>query len=148
MSSTSESIEPVYSDSEREELGHLAYLVVRLDELCQRGLLTSEACAAVAAESRGRRAEIEYKGTIERARRLAKKNRNQALESAERARELDPSRVDAWNLIVALNWDLGNDADAIARCCEAAQRFPELQSEVDRLKAEQAKRDHERSPRG
>ncbi len=33
MSSTSESIDPVFSDAEREELGHLDYLVARLDEL-------------------------------------------------------------------------------------------------------------------
>ncbi len=100
---------------------------------------------ARAAARRSNRADAIERSTR---RELAKKNRSEALEWAERARELDPSRVEAWDLIVALNWDLGNDDGAIARCREAAQRFPEFQSELDRLKAEQAKRDRRTSPQG
>ena len=47
-------------------------------------------------------------------------------------------------MIVDLNWDLGNDEQAIASCGEAACIFPAFQSEVDRLRAEQAKRSDER----
>jgi hypothetical protein len=132
MSPTSDTIEPVYSEAEREELGHLDYLVARLDELCQRGLLTPEVCATVVAESRGRCAAIDlagqYNGAIEQARKLAKSNPSDALRCAEQARGLDPSRVDAWKMIVDLNWDLGNDEEAIARCGEAACIFPAFQS--------------------
>ncbi|HEX3448957.1 MAG TPA: tetratricopeptide repeat protein, partial [Isosphaeraceae bacterium] len=148
MCATSNTIEPVYSDAEREELGHLDYFVARLDDLCQRRLLTPEACATVVAESRGRRAAIDltgrYNGAIAHARKLAKSYPREALEWAELARGLDPSRIDAWKLIVALNWDLGNDEDAVARCGEAAERFPEFQTELYRLKVEQARRGDER----
>jgi len=148
MSPTSDTIEPVFTDAERDELGHLDYLVARLDELCQRGLLTPEARARIVAESRCRRAAIDligrYNSAIEHARKLVKSNPQEALGWAERARELDSGAVDAWKLIVVLNWDLGNDDDAIARCSEAAQRFPEFESEVERLRAERARRGEER----
>ena len=148
MSPTSDTIEPVYSEAEREELGHLDYLVARLDDLCQRGLLTPEACATAVAESRGRCAAIDlvgqYNGAIEQARKLASSDRSKALRCAERARVLDPSRADAWKMIVDLNWDLGNEEEAIARCGEAACIFPTFRSEFDRLKAEQARRGDER----
>jgi hypothetical protein len=82
MAPTSNTIEPVFTAAERDELGHLDYLVTRLDELCQRGLLTPEAHATVVAECRGRSAAIEligrYNAEIEQARNLGKSNRREA----------------------------------------------------------------------
>ena len=144
MSPTNATIEPVFSEAERDELGHLEYLVARLEELRQRGLIASDAHATVVAESQGRRQAIElsgrYRSAVNQAKKLAKKDTHGALEWAERARELDPSREEAWNLIVTLNWDLGDDDQAIARCAEAAQHFPQFQAELARLKAERDKR--------
>ena len=149
MSTKKPTIDPVFSDAEREELGHLGYLTVRLDELRARGLIAPEAYATVAAESAGRRQAIEtsgrYRNAILRARKLADKNPGDALDWAECARELDPSRAEAWNLIVTLNWELGDADQAISRCALAAETFPQFQAELAHLKAEQAKRaDNER----
>jgi len=144
MSLFQEIIEPAYTEAEREELGHLEYLVARLDELRQRGLLAPEAYATVVTESRGRREAIEregrYQAAIVRARGLAANEQKEALAWAERALEIDPARIDAWKLIVALNWGLGNDEEAIAKSGEAALRFPELEDEPERLRAEAKKR--------
>ena len=122
--------DPAFSDAEREELGHLDYLVARLDELRERGLIAPEACATVVAESQGRRQAIElsgrYRSAVDQAKKLAKKDPRDALEWAECARELDPSRVEAWKLIVALNWDLGDDDEAIARCALGGRAFPRI----------------------
>ena len=136
--------DPVFSDAEREELGHLGYLTGRLDELRDRGLIAPDAFATVAAESQGRRQVIElsgrYRGAVRQASKLAKKDPRDALEWAECARELDPSRDEAWNLIVALNWDLGDQDRAIAGCALAAEHLPQFQAELARLKVEQATR--------
>jgi hypothetical protein len=138
MSTTKATFEPVFSDAEREELGHLGYLTVRLDELRRRGLIAPAAAATIAAESQARRQAIElsgcYRNAILRARKLAAKDPHDALEWAECARELDPRRDEAWNLIVTLNWELGDQDQAIARCALAAEYFPQFQPELTRLK--------------
>ena len=149
MSTKNSTLGPAFSDAEREELGHLGYLTGRLDELRERGLIAPDAHAMVAAESQGRRQAIErsarYRTTVLHARKLAEKDPHDALEWAERARELDPSRDEAWNLIVTLNRDLGDDDQAIACCALAAERFPQFQAELGRLRGEQVKRaDQER----
>ncbi len=66
------------------------------------------------------------------------------------------SRVEAWNLIVTLNWDLGDHDGAIADCAEAAERFPGLHpswtgsqaaeqrlAEEERVRAERARQETE-----
>ncbi len=88
MSTRKSTIDPVFSDAERDELGHLGYLDARLDELRERGLIAPDAYATVAAESQDRRQAIElsgrYRSAILQARKLAKKDPHDALEWAER----------------------------------------------------------------
>ena len=143
MSLTKGSFEPAFSDAERDELGHLHYLAARLDELRTRGLITPDAHATVVAETQCRREAIElsgsYRKAITQAKKFAKKNPREALHWAECARELDPSREEAWDLIVGFHCDLG-DADRAITCCgEAAQHFPRFQPELDRLKTARIK---------
>ena len=42
---------------------------------------------------------------------------------AERAVEIDPSRVEGWEQVIGLNWRLESDAAAIAACARAAAAF-------------------------
>ena len=144
MSTKKPTFDPAFTDAERDELGHLGYLTERLDELRARGLIAADVYATVAAESQVRRQGIElsgrYRNAILRARKLAEKNPRDALDWAESARELDPSRAEAWNLIVTLNWELGDADEAVSRCSVAAETFPQFQAELARLKGEQVKR--------
>ncbi|HKI21312.1 MAG TPA: tetratricopeptide repeat protein, partial [Isosphaeraceae bacterium] len=144
MSPNEMTIEPVLSPSERDELGHLDYLLKRLEELRERGLIASDSYATVVAESQARRQAIEHAGryaaALGQARTLAKWHPKNALAWAELAREIDPARVDAWKLVTALNSVLDEDEEAIRRCGEAAERFPQFQRELERLRAEQAER--------
>jgi len=144
MYPTEMTIEPIYSPPECDELGRLDYLVERLTELRNRGLITPDAYATVAAESQARRQAIEragrYAAALGQARTLARSQPNEALAWAECARGIDPARVDAWELLVDLNWGWEADEEAILRCGEAAERFPQFRPELDRLRAEQAER--------
>jgi len=137
-------IEPIYSPPEHDEMGHLDYLLARLEELRDRGLITPDSYATVANESQARRAVIEragrYAAAVGQARTLAKSRPSEALAWAECARGIDPARVDAWDLLVDLNWGLEEDEAAILRCGEAAVRFPQLRPRLDELRAEQAER--------
>src|SRR5262249_8600216 len=132
-------IEPEYSASEREELGHLDYLSRRVGDLFNRGLIGADAHATVTAESQERVEAIGRQGrcraALGRAQSLAKSEPRCALEWAERARALEPGSADAWERVVSLHWELGEDDQAIARCSEAAARFPMFQREHERLLA-------------
>ncbi|MFI5459899.1 MAG: tetratricopeptide repeat protein [Isosphaerales bacterium] len=148
MSPNEMTIEPVLSPSERDEIGHLDYLLGRLVELRDRGLIPAESYATVVAESQARRQAIEHAGryaaALGKAHTLAKGQPKDALAWAERAREIDPARVEAWKLVTALNWILEEDEEAIGRCGEAAERFPQFQGELERLQGERKKRAEER----
>src|SRR4051794_37694040 len=67
MSSDAVTTPLVLSTSELEELGHLDYLLRRLEDLLGRGLIPPESYATVAAESRGRREAIERQGQFQAA---------------------------------------------------------------------------------
>ena len=118
-------------------MGHLQYLDARLDELRARGLIAADAYATVVAESRARRESIELAGrfrhALNLAQKLARKDPREALQWAEAARELDPGREEAWDLVVTLHWELGDHDDAIASCGLATGRFPRFQAELERL---------------
>jgi len=133
-------IEPIHTPAELDEMAGLDYLLVRLEEFRERGLIVPESYQTVVAESQARRRAIERAGgfaaAVARARAIAKSQPRQALAWAERAREIDPARVEGWELLVALNWGMEEDEAAILRCEEAAQRFPRFQAELDRLRGE------------
>jgi tetratricopeptide (TPR) repeat protein len=138
-----------YSAVDRDELGHLDYLVGRLDELLARGLIAADVYATVLADGQGRRLAIElegrYQGALNRARDLARTDLSAALLWAQRACELAPSREAAWSQLVDLNWKLGNDEQAIACCREAAGQFRRFHDELERLESLRVKRiDEER----
>ena len=77
MSTTKSTIDPAFSDAEREELGHLGYLVARLDELRERGLIAPDAYATVVAESQGRRQAIELTRTLSERHRPGEETRQE-----------------------------------------------------------------------
>jgi tetratricopeptide (TPR) repeat protein len=144
MSESEITIEPMLSPAERDEIGHLDYLLARLGELRNRGLIAPDSYATVLAETESRRQALERSGRIaaalSKARALANREPGKALAWAERARELDPLQVEAWKLVVALNWELGEDEEAIRLCSEAARRFSQFQDELDRLRGQLARR--------
>ncbi len=144
MSPSEITIEPTLSQAQREEMGHLEYLIARLTELRDRGLITPGSCAAVVAETEGRRHEIEKSAAIatalSRATALSQSDRREALAWAERALALDRTLVEAWTLVVALHWELGEDDEAISRCSDAAQRYPQFEAESERLRAQLGRR--------
>src|SRR5262249_17275633 len=72
---------------------------------------------------------------IGRAVALAKGRPEDALCWAERARESDPSRLEAWVMAVDLLWGLERDDEAVALCAEAAGRFPHLEHKHEALRA-------------
>ncbi len=91
MSQTSSTLKPVYSEAEREELGHLDYLARRFDDLCQRELLSPAARAMLAAEDGDRRRQIDqsgqYQAAVEMAKSRAAKHPRESLAWAARARD-------------------------------------------------------------
>ena len=132
--------EPVLTPAEREELSNLRYLLARLEELRDRGLITPEACATVASESCARCDQIalagSYAAALGHCREVAEREPREALVWAARAVEIDPARVDAWENVIGLNWRLEHDDEAIAACARAAERFPRFQIELDRLRGQ------------
>src|SRR5215218_10082986 len=102
----SQSLEPRLSAEEREELAGIAYLLAQLETLRGRGLIAADACEAVAAEYAARRDDIQRRGRCEaalhRARGLKVPRPADALSWAERARQLDPARQEAWTLAIDL----------------------------------------------
>ena len=137
-------IEPLLSAADRDELSHLDYLLARLMELRDRGLIAADSYATVVAESQSKRDAIErqgrYQAAMKQAMMLVKSEPETALKWAEHACELDPSRIKPWELLVSLNWNLEQDDRAIGVCVEAAKRFPKFQDELARLEAERAGR--------
>ena len=144
MPETSSTLEPVYSEAEREELGHMAYLIGRLDDLCERQLIAPAARATLAAENEDRRRQIErsgqYQAAIEMAKSLVAKQPRESLAWAARAQEIDPSRTEAWKLLIDVNWALGNDDDAMARCAQAAEHLPEFRTRIAELEEARTQR--------
>ncbi len=144
MSPDSLTIEPLLSAADRDELSHLEYLLARLMELKDRGLIAADSYATVVAESQSKRDAIErqgcYQAAMKQAMMLVKSEPETALVWAEHACELDPSRIKPWELLVSLNWNLEQDDRAIGVCVEAAKRFPKFQAELARLEAEKAGR--------
>ncbi|MGO9913696.1 MAG: hypothetical protein ACLQIB_03135 [Isosphaeraceae bacterium] len=132
-------VKPRFTDAECQELGHLDYLHARLAELRDRGLLAEDVFTTIAADSQQRRQAIDRNGRFRAAMRLVEAHKDKdpkaALVWAERALELDPSSIEAWKLVIRLNWDLENEDEALARCAQAAHLFPELETERGRLEA-------------
>jgi tetratricopeptide (TPR) repeat protein len=144
MSASTLTIEPLLSAADREELSNLDYLLARMVELRDRELIVADSYATVVAESQGKRDAIERQGRFQAAMQQAmmhvQSEPETALDWAERACELDPSKIKPWELLVSLNWDLEQDERAIAHCSEAAKHFPTFQSDLERLDAERAGR--------
>ena len=144
MSPSEITIEPALSQTQRDEMGHLDYLLARLAELRDRGFLAPDSYVTVVAETESRRKAIERSGRMEavlsKARKLCDRDGREALAWAERALEMDPLQVEAWKLAVALRWELGEDEEAIRRCGEAAERFPQFGVECDRLRGQLERR--------
>lgn len=137
MSAVSSMIEPLLSAGERDELGHLDYLLRQMKDLLERGLIASDSYATVVAEGQRRREAIEqqgrYQAAMTRARTLARSRPGEALEWADRARQIDPSQLEAAVMTIDLSWEVEEDERAIAVCTEAVERFPHLQQKLDRL---------------
>ena len=148
MSAASSTIEPLLSAGERDELGHLEYHLRQLKELLDRGLIASDSYATVVAESGHRRESIEqqgrYQAAMTRARTLAKSRPGEALEWADRARQIDPSQLDAVMMTIDLSWEVEEDERAIAVGNEAVERFPHLRQKLDRLLGLKAEREEAR----
>jgi hypothetical protein len=137
-------LDPILSAQDRDELGHLDYLNGRLEALKARGLIAPEVYATVFADSEGRRRAIErsgrYQGALKRSTVLTRTNPSASLEWAKRARDLDPSREEAWNQIVDLASQMGQFDQAIAHCTEATERFPSFRDRLHRLQTEELQR--------
>jgi Tfp pilus assembly protein PilF len=109
--SDSPSPEPRLSPSEREEVRCLDFLLAELRNHHLRGLIPETSYATVEKETRERRQAIVHRGqaraSLDAARRLASTDPGAALVQAERARELDPSVIDAWVKAIRLHQTLG-----------------------------------------
>jgi len=136
--------DPVLSNDERDELRHLGCLSARVKGLLDRGLITSDSCAAIDADGCRRRGAIErhgrYQAAMGRARAMAKARPEEALSWAERAREPDPAQAEAWSMAVGLPWAPERDEEAVALGAEAAGRFPPLGPKDERNRARLATR--------
>jgi tetratricopeptide (TPR) repeat protein len=132
------------SPNERDELGHLDYLLARLPELRDRGLLTADSCETLRADSESRIEQIgrdaQYRAAINRAQAFRFSQSREALDWAEKAREIDPARADAWDLLVSIHWRREEDQAAIALCEQAVERFPQFEETIERLRAEEGPR--------
>jgi tetratricopeptide (TPR) repeat protein len=148
MSAVSSTIEPLLSAGERDELGHLDYLLRQMKDLLERGLIASDSYATVVAESQRRREAIEqqgrYQAAMARTRTLARSRPGEALEWADQARQIDPSQLEAVVMTIDLSWEVEEDEQAIAIGTEAAERFPQLRHKLDRLLGLKAEREEAR----
>ncbi len=137
-------IEPELTPPEREEISHLDYFIARLDEMRGRGLIVDDAFAMVRAESEVKRSAIlrngRYLAAISKAKALSGKYAEEALSWASQAAELDPTRIEAWQMLVSLNWQLERDDEAIACCDRAGALFSSFHGERMRLEAKLAER--------
>jgi tetratricopeptide (TPR) repeat protein len=151
MPPSDQTLEPVFSNAESDELGHLEYFLAKLAELRDRGLIAPEAYDTAARESQGRRASIDRAGQYEacmvKSRGLTKSWPKQAVHWAEQAIQVDRDRIDAWRLIVDLCWSQEDDQAAIAWCAKGAEHFPELHTDLERFRAEVAPREERRLER-
>ena len=104
MSAESPTIEPLLSDDAREELGHLNYLEVRMKALIEQGRIANDSYDTIVSEGHARRAQIvqegRYQAAIARAKSLAKTRPGESLDWAERATQIDPSRLESWVMLV------------------------------------------------
>jgi hypothetical protein len=116
-----DSLVPILSNGGREELGHLAYHIDRLDRLRGKDVLPDQVHAAALADALARRETILRDGRIEAALQQARRRRSQepeaALEWARRARALDPQRGDVRDLVT----ELERTIDLAARLQRAAE---------------------------
>ncbi len=148
MSAVSPTIEPLLSAGERDELGHLDYLIEQMKNLLERGMIAADSYATVVAEGQRRRETIEqqghYQATMTRARTLARSRPGEALEWADRARQIDPSQLEATVMTIDLSWEVEQDERAVAVCTEALERFPQLRQKLDRLLGLKAEREEVR----
>src|ERR1022692_1884992 len=144
MSPSKSKLEPQFSTAERDELGHIDYLLERLAELRDRGLNAADSYSTAAGESLSKRDAIDraghYAACLSRARVLAPGQPREAIPWAEQALQIDRERIEAWKLIVSLHWSQEADEAAIARCAQGAEHLPELEPELNRMRQEQAPR--------
>ncbi len=151
MSPSEETLEPAYTDAQREELGHIDYFLERLAGLRDRGLIECAAFDTAAGEVMSRRETIhragQYEACMVKCKALARSRSQQAIEWAERAIQIDRQRIDGWRIIVERCWSQEDDQAAIAWCAQGAELFPELEAELARLRAERAPREERRLER-
>jgi tetratricopeptide (TPR) repeat protein len=144
-------IEPELSPEQREELGHIAYLLAELESLAGRGLVAAATLDAVVAEKSARRGEIERQGraagALKQAQRLAAKSPREALTWAGHARRLAPEAIGPWSLAVHLLGQLGDYEAAVALCREAADLHGHdaLRGHLSGLEAERRRREQARA---
>ena len=139
MAPSDQKLEPVLSNAESDELGHLEYFLAKLADLRDRGLIAPEAYDTAASESQSRRASInragQYEACMVKSRGLSKSWPKQAVHWAEQAIRVDRGRIGGWRMIVDLCWSQQDDQAAIAWCAQGAEHFPELQIELEQLRA-------------
>jgi tetratricopeptide (TPR) repeat protein len=135
---------PLYSNAERDELAYLDYFLEQLARLRDRELIAAGPYATILGESQSRRETIERAGRYARcmasARAIAVTSSAKAIHWAEQAIGVDRERHEAWNLVVSLLWDQEDDGAAIAWCARGALHVPELEAEVERMRAQVAPR--------
>ena len=148
MRADTETINPDFSKAQADELGHLEYFLAKLAELRDRGLMSPDAFDTAANECQTRRETIDRAGQFEacmvKSRALTASWPKQALHWAERAIEVDCDRIDAWLLIAGLCWNQEDDQAAIDWAARGAERFPVLQGELERMRAEAGPRQDRR----
>ncbi len=151
MSPSDQTLEPVFSAASSDELGHIAYFLERLAELRDRGVIDEHAYDIAAGECMSRREAIDRTGRYEscmgNSRSRSKNWPKQAIEWAEQAIQIDRQRIDAWRMIVELCWSQEDDQAAIAWCTQGAELFPELQTNLVRMRVELAPREERRLQR-
>jgi tetratricopeptide (TPR) repeat protein len=140
-------VEPRLSPLEHEELAHIAYFLSQLESLRERNLIPLDSYAVIVAEYNARKENImrhaKAEAALHAARTQMRPQPQDALAWADMARDLDPTRQEAWILAIEAYTRLGQHDDALALCAEAAEKFPALQSKLAQLQRDKEWREAE-----
>ena len=140
-------VEPRLSPLEHEELAHIAYFLSQLESLRERNLIPLDSYAVIVAEYNARKENIVRHAKVEAALHAARTQMHpqpqDALAWADMARDLDPTRQEAWILAIEAYTRLGQHDDALTLCAEAAEKFPTLQSKLAQLQRDKEWREAE-----
>ena len=133
---------PVYEPKEREELTSLGFFVAEIAKLRGRGLIPVDSYITIDAETHSRRAAIEragnYRAVIGQVSQFKNSNPPAALNWAERARTIDPSKREAWEAAVDLYRSTGDSEKAAVLCEMAVAKFADFPFSPEKIREEAA----------